>query len=382
MRLVFINILLIKSSLANVYFIHHGPSNSTDAIANPFFGVVNKGATDAASEAGEELKINVVGPGASQATNYNYLIDEAIAKNASAIATSVNAFSKPSVDAAVAAGIPVFTFNVGFEYGSIYPTTRGRVQYVSTNATCKDAQEAYRTSSCCGDSEKKFQVSGNLMYVEPPPILQVESYFGQDDFLAGQVAGERAKQDGVTSALCILHEPFAQQLVNRCNGYTLQVPDTTVIDVLQYPAYFSMFPGWPGDPVNDPLMNKTVEILKTHPGIAVQTLSPVHCLYFATAIAAHNVAGWTYVPLETLSTVYLSCFDMFPDPNWFNNIKQGIVKFTIDQGAYLQGYHSIKAAILKYKHGIKHYGNILTGPRVVDASNVASVEAAAMAGYA
>lgn len=365
-----------------VHFIHHGPSNSTNAIANPFFGVVNKGAVDAGEALGATVLVRALGPGGGTGSDWSVLVDAAVADNASAIVTSVTSNMKPCIVAAVEAGIPVYAINMGIEHMAKYPVMRGRVQYMTSSATCGDIKTSFQASSCCNphSDANPFALTGPAAFTEPPADIPVKAYIGQDDYLAGRVAGQRAASDGVTQALCILHEPFADNLVARCSGYSDLVKSTTVVDVLAFPATFSVLGAWPGDPLNDPLLNKTVELLVSHPGVAIQTLSPVHCLYFATAIAAHTFGLWNYAP--SAAATYLSCFDTFADPNWFNNVKTGIVKFTIDQGAYLQGYHSVSAAILQARHGIAHYGNILTGPKVVDSTNVAAVEVAALAGYA
>lgn len=56
-------------------------------------------------------------------------------------------------------------------------------------------------------------------------------------------------------------------------------------------------------------------------------------------------------------------------------IKEGTLTATIEQQQYLQGYLPIGLLTLYNKYGIIPHGDILTGPSVVDAGNVALVEA-------
>ena len=85
----------------------------------------------------------------------------------------------PAIKAAVANGIPVITMNSGLESSASL---------------------------------------GALMHV------------GQPEKLAGQKAGERAKSEGATNALCLNQEAFNTALVDRCDGYAMSVP-TKMIDV-------------------------------------------------------------------------------------------------------------------------------------------------------
>jgi simple sugar transport system substrate-binding protein len=55
-------------------------------------------------------------------------------------------------------------------------------------------------------------------------------------------------------------------------------------------------------------------------------------------------------------------------------IKEGKMVFTVEQQQYLQGYLPINLLILYNKYGLIPHGDILTGPAIVDKSNVAIVE--------
>ncbi|NOY08747.1 MAG: sugar ABC transporter substrate-binding protein [Spirochaetes bacterium] len=57
-----------------------------------------------------------------------------------------------------------------------------------------------------------------------------------------------------------------------------------------------------------------------------------------------------------------------------NAIKDGKLVFTVEQQQYLQGYLPIGLLVLYNKYGLIPHGDILTGPAIVDKSNVGVVE--------
>jgi simple sugar transport system substrate-binding protein len=61
-------------------------------------------------------------------------------------------------------------------------------------------------------------------------------------------------------------------------------------------------------------------------------------------------------------------------PNIIKMIKDGTVAFTIDQQQYLQGYLPIIALDLYAKYGLVPASDILSGPGIVNKSNVNQVE--------
>ena len=49
-------------------------------------------------------------------------------------------------------------------------------------------------------------------------------HVGQPEYLAGQAAGNRAKSEGASKALCMIQEAYNTALNDRCNGYGEAVP--------------------------------------------------------------------------------------------------------------------------------------------------------------
>jgi len=135
---------------------------------DPFWPVVEKGAKDAAAAVGADLEYNFAPSG--DMADMAALIEAGAATSPDGMIVSLpNADALGgSIQAAVAAGIPVITINSGLE------------------------------------SSKAL---GALMHV------------GQPEYDAGYAAGERAGAEGVTNGICLNQEAFNSALVDRCTGY-------------------------------------------------------------------------------------------------------------------------------------------------------------------
>ncbi len=139
--------------------------------ANPaedsFWGVVERGAYDAAETYGIELKSG----GSSDPTEQAQLVETYVSEGVDGIIVSLanpDAL-KDAVKKAVDAGIPVITINSGVDV---------------------------------------YKELGALTHV------------GQTEFVAGQGAGERFNAMGVTKVLCVIHEEANIGLEQRCDGLT------------------------------------------------------------------------------------------------------------------------------------------------------------------
>lgn len=75
---------------------------------------------------------------------------------------------------------------------------------------------------------------------------------------------------------------------------------------------------------------------------------------------------------DLLGKVKLGAVDL--SPIMIKAIKEGRLVFTVEQQQYLQGYLPINLLILYNKYGLIPHDDILTGPAIVDKSNVAIVE--------
>jgi simple sugar transport system substrate-binding protein len=182
------------------------------------------------------------------------------------------------------------------------------------------------------------------------------SYFGSDESLAGETAGKRASDDGYKNLLCVIQFQGQVQLEARCDGVK------------------KTFTGnWSKIYVNGndrPAEQSTIAAkLKQDKNIDfIVTLGAPDAL---AAIGAVKDSG---------SKAKVGTFDF--NPQIPPKINSGDLQFAIDQQPYLQGYLSVDSLWL-----YKTNGNILgggkptlTGPFVVDKSNIAVVGKFAEAG--
>jgi len=141
--------------------VHSNPAEDS------FWGVVEKGAQDAAAAMGVELKSGGSGDPAEQAQ----LVENLISDNVNGIIVSLANpdAMQDSVKKAVDAGIPVITINSGVD-----------------------------------------------VYKELGAITHV----GQTEFVAGQGAGEQFSAAGAQKVLCVIHEEGNIGLEERCDGLT------------------------------------------------------------------------------------------------------------------------------------------------------------------
>lgn len=264
---------------------------------DPFWPVVEKGGKDAASAMGVELEYNYAPSG--DMADMAKLIESATATEPDGLIVSLPDADAlgGAIKAAVASGIPVITINSGLE-------------------ASKDV--------------------GALMHV------------GQPESDAGHAAGERAKAEGATKALCLNQEAFNTALVARCEGYFEAMgQELNMIDV-----------------------SNDVAQIKTRTAAALQANADIDALL---ATGPHVCEAAAEAVEEVGATVHLSCFDM--TPGVINLIKAGKVKYTIDQQQYLQGYMPVVVLHLYNTYaGMLPGANIPSGPGFVDASNAAAVE--------
>ena len=261
---------------------------------DPFWPVVQKGGEDAARAVGSRFDY-LYAPSGDMSDMAKLIADSAATQPDGMVISLPDADALgPAIKAAVASGIPVITMNSGLESSASL---------------------------------------GALMHV------------GQPEKLAGQKAGERAKSEGATNALCLNQEAFNTALVDRCDGYASSVK-TRMIDVSNDVAQ---------------IQARTAAALQADPSIdALLAAGPHVC--DAAAKAVDDVGA----------SVHLSCFDL--SPAVMDLIKSGKVQYTIDQQQRLQGYIPIIVLHLYNQNaGLLPGANIPSGPGFVDKSNASAV---------
>src|SRR5215218_326808 len=143
-----------------------------------FWDRIKAGANQAAKDTGATLKYSAD----PDATKQAVLIQNAIDSKVDGIATTLVTPDAliPTVKKAVAAGIPVDSFNSGFAY---------------------------------------WQQAGAI------------AHFSSDERLAGQEAGKRMKADGATKILCTIQQAGSVALEDRCAGVKDSFPNTENLQV-------------------------------------------------------------------------------------------------------------------------------------------------------
>ena len=288
--------LLVSGAASAERFVMITHTQGTD----PFWPVVQKGGEDAAKAVRAEFEYNFAPSG--DMADMARLIEAATATQPDGIVVSLPDADAlgGAIKAAADSGIPVITMNSGLESSAAV---------------------------------------GALMHV------------GQPERLAGEKAGERARAEGATKALCLNQESFNTALVDRCEGYFAAMgADLNMIDV-----------------------SNDVAQIKTRTAAALQADTEVDALL---AVGPHVCVAAAEAVKEVGAEIHLACFDLSPEV--INLIQAGDVAFTIDQQQRLQGYMPIIVLHLYNQNaGLLPGANIPSGPGFVDASNAAGVAAQA-----
>ena len=181
--------------------------------------------------------------------------------------------------------------------------------------------------------------------------LGILTHVGQDETIAGQKAGELLKAAGVTNALCINQEVGNAGLDARCKGFTEGLGGTVKIVQVD---------------LKDPTgaQQSIAAAIQGTTGVnGILALGPTGSTPTIAALKQLNLGG----------TIKLATFDLSADV--LNAIKSGDMLFAIDQQQFLQGYLPIVFLTYYNLYGLIPGGGqpVLTGPGVVDSSNVDKV---------
>lgn len=191
-------------------------------------------------------------------------------------------------------------------------------------------------------------------------------YIGGDEYLGGVRAAKallkaaEEKNMTINRAVCAPQEVGHVGLETRCKGF---------IDVMTergIPAEKLQIFG--ADPT------KSVEILRSYFAAnpetnALFTTGPQGTLPAVTFLKEAGLVGKVLHGTYDLDAVTL------------NAIKEGVTLFTVVQQQYLQGFLPIVFLTLYNQFLLSPVADVLTGPALVDASNVGRVEALIKQGY-
>ena len=261
-----------------------------------FWDKIRSGAEAAARQLNIELKYSNNSDAGQQATLVQNAIDSKV--NGLAVTLAYANQVGPAAQKAVQAGIPTVAFNSGIN---------------------------------------EYQKYG------------IPMYFGSDETLAGQSAGQRMSQaGGGGKAICVVQEQGSVALEARCAGVKQTYPNTENLQV---------------NGADLPSVQQTIGAkLQQDPSISyVVTLGAPIAL---AALQAKQGAN---------SQAKVVTFDLNADVA--NDIQNGTIDFSIDQQPYVQGYMAVTTLWLNLTNGNDLGGGkpVLTGPSFVDKSNIAKI---------
>jgi simple sugar transport system substrate-binding protein len=189
------------------------------------------------------------------------------------------------------------------------------------------------------------------------------NYVGSDEGVAGKAGGEYFGSHGAKNVLCINTLPGAANSEARCKGVAEGL-STSGGTSKQLPLPSSSF----GNPTAVAQAIKAA-LLKDSSIDGVITISTGDADAAANGISQAGVGD----------KVKLATFDV--DPSQLKRIKSGKELFAIDQQPYMQGYLAVSMLNGYVQWGLNlPQKPILTGPAIIDASNIDTVNAGAAAG--
>ena len=175
--------------------------------------------------------------------------------------------------------------------------------------------------------------------------MGVQSYFGQDEKIAGQAAGERLQEEGAGKTLCVIQEQGHVGLEDRCAGVKETFPQSEKIYVK-------------GTDSSNVQSTITAKLQQDDSITHVLTLGAPFAML---ALQSADQAG---------SDAQVVTFDLNDEA--MQAIKDGDIGWAVDQQPWLQGYMAVDSLWLDVNQGMTMGGGepVLTGPAFVDESNV------------
>lgn len=171
------------------------------------------------------------------------------------------------------------------------------------------------------------------------------SFFGQDDVLAGEAAGERLTEEKAGKTLCVIQEQGHVGLEGRCKGVSATFDKSEKIYVK-------------GTDTANVQSTITAKLQKDDSITHVLTLGAPFALVAQKSV---NEAG---------SDAKVATFDLNDEA--LKEIKEGNIEWAVDQQPYVQGYQAVDSLWLRVNEGASVGGGepSYTGPAFVDDKNV------------
>ena len=260
-----------------------------------FWDKIRQGANAAAAKHGIKLQYSNNPQAANQAGLINNAVDSKVAGIATTLATPEPL--KPAVQRANQAGIPVVAFNSGIS------------QWKDVGA---------------------------------------RMYFGSDEDLAGESAGQRIAQAGAQKPLCVIQAEGSVALEARCAGVKKGAPATENIQV------------------NGADIASVTSTLQAK-------LQQDKSIDYVVTLGAPIALAALQAKQSANSNAKVVTFDLNAEAA--KAIQDKTIEFSIDQQPYLQGYLAVDSLwlYLSNRNEIGGGQSTLTGPSFVDSTNIAQI---------
>ncbi|MDT0342934.1 substrate-binding domain-containing protein [Streptomyces litchfieldiae] len=180
--------------------------------------------------------------------------------------------------------------------------------------------------------------------------MDLLSFFGQDETVAGEAFGERLNELGARHNICVIHEQGNVGHEARCAGVAATFEGETEILYVEG--------------ADMPSVRSTIEA-KLRQDDSIDYVVALGAPFALTAVDSVADAG---------SDAAIATFDL--NTEIVPAIEEGQVQFAVDQQPYLQGYLAIDALWLYHNNGNFSGGGaepVLTGPAFVDQENIDTV---------
>ena len=241
--------------------------------------------------------------------------------------------------------------NIGADAAQLIRTaiSQGVDGIAAPNWVPEAQDEAYKAAKDAGIPILLYNSGGT----EKSKELGSINYVGTEDYVAGVAAGEYFAKNGAKNVLCVNTVPGAANLEARCKGI---IDSVTKVGskAVQLPLPATSF----GDKT---AVSEAIKasVLQDESIDAVMTMGNQDA--DSAAIAIEQASVGARVKLGTFNT----------DQASLDRIKAGTQMFAVDQQGYLQGFLAVFLLDSYVEYAMESPTMpILTGPAIVDASNV------------
>ena len=173
-------------------------------------------------------------------------------------------------------------------------------------------------------------------------------YFGSDESLAGESAGQRITQAGGKKPLCVIQQAGSVALEARCAGVKKSAPATENVQV---------------NGADDAAVTSTLQA----------KLAQDKSIDYIVTLGAPQAVDALKAIEQASSQAKVVTFDL--NQEVAQDISDKKIEFSIDQQPYVQGYMAVTSLYLNLKNGNDIGGGkpVLTGPSFVDSANIATI---------